>query len=157
MYSRISPFIKKWRRSFGRNGYLRFNVGFADFEGFKLAQQVEIGDEFSANFIDDVSPSGHGHVSPLFLGSNGGIYRGVVLLSSRRSNVSDWLASEGTERSELFSFSSVPFSVENSVSLWVNAKLFQPGVLRLLNLLFLEKNIIFYLGSEESSTVSHGQ
>ena len=71
--------------------------------------------------------------------------------------MSDWLASEGTERSELFSFSSVPFSVENSVSLWVNAELFEPGVLRLLNLLSFATNIIFYLGSEESSTVSHGQ
>ena len=149
--------MKKIRRVFGRNDYLGFNVGLADFKRFKLAQQVEIGDEFSANFIDNVSPSGHGHVSPLFLGSNGGINRGVVLLCSRRSNVSDWLASEGAKRSELFSFSSVPFSVENSVSLWVNAELFQPGVLRLLKLLFFAKKLSFYLCSEESSTVSHGQ
>lgn len=131
--------------------YLGFNVGLANFEGFKLAQQVEIGDEFPANFIDNVSPSGHGHVSPLFLGSNGSINRGVVLLCSRRSNVSNWLTSEGTERSELFSFSSVPFTVENSVSLWVNAELFQPGVLRLLNFLFLRKVLYSTLAARRAA------
>ena len=151
MYSRISPCIKKIRRNFGEKDYLGFNIGLADFERFKLAQQVEIGDEFSADFIDNVSPSGHGHISPLFLGSNGGINRGVVLLCSRRSNVSDWLASEGTERSELFSFSSVPFSVENSVSLWVNAELFQPGVLRLLNLFFFRKRLYFTLAARRAA------